>query len=59
MPEILDVYCGQCELGFVSAEAELAHVCEVTGVTPAEPQSMGPNWELIQEAALARGAEEV
>lgn len=52
------IYCGQCGLGFNTAEEELDHVCEVTGVKPTEPESMGPNWKEIQEAALARGAEE-
>lgn len=52
------VICGKCNEEFDTPELELAHVCAVTGVAPTEPESMGPNWELIQEAALARGEEE-
>ena len=56
--EEIACYCGQCGLGFPTAEAELAHVCEVTGVTPTDPRSMGENFEAIQQAALERGATE-
>ena len=54
----MSVFCGQCTLEFETPELELDHVCEVTGVKPTEPESMGPNWETIQQAALARGLEE-
>lgn len=50
--------CGQCGLGFKTETAYLRHVCEVTGVIPTEPASMGANWEAIQKAALERGAKE-
>lgn len=52
------VYCGQCGLGFETPELELDHTCEVTGAKPTEPESMGANWQAIQEAALARGEQE-
>ena len=54
----MSVFCGQCAVEFETEELELDHVCAVTGVKPTDPQSMGPNWEAIQTAALERGQEE-
>lgn len=48
--------CGQCNQQFDTPEAFANHVCPVTGVKITEPQSMGPNWQAIQQAALDRGA---
>lgn len=42
---------------FSSEESYVAHECEATGVTPADPEHQGPEFVAIQEAALARGEE--
>lgn len=52
------VICGQCNTQFETSEAELAHICSVTGVAPTDPRSMGANYEAIQAAALERGQSE-
>lgn len=39
-------------------EDELQSVNPETGFLPTDPQSMGENWEAIQQAALDRGSEE-
>ncbi|MFZ3032252.1 MAG: hypothetical protein WA082_04405 [Candidatus Moraniibacteriota bacterium] len=49
--------CGKCDLEFSSEESYVAHECEATGVTPADPEHQGPEFVAIQEAALARGEE--
>jgi len=51
------VKCGQCNKEFETKEVCLAHICEVTGVAPTDPRSMGENYAQIQEAALKRGSE--
>lgn len=52
------VVCGQCSIEFNTDEDYLVHLCEVTGVVPTDPQSMGVNWQTIQQKALERGTEE-
>lgn len=52
------VICGQCELEFDGDTEYLAHICDVTGVDPTDPQSMGKHWQTIQAEALKRGEEE-
>lgn len=51
------VKCGKCNKEFENNEAYLSHVCEVTGVVPTDPRSMGKDFEKIQNAALKRGSE--
>ena len=48
--------CSQCQLQFDSEAEYLNHLCSETGVTPTQPESMGPNHDKISAAALARGA---
>lgn len=47
--------CGQCKMGFATEALYLAHQCAATGFKPTEPQSMGEDFEAIQDAALVRG----
>lgn len=54
----MSVFCGQCDQEFETPELELEHICPATGVAPTDPRTMGPNWQAIQEAALARGEAE-
>lgn len=49
--------CGQCSQQFTSDDAYSAHVCQVTGLTPLDPEHLGPEFVAIQSAALARGEE--
>lgn len=54
----MSVFCGQCPLEFEDDTAYQAHVCEVSGVTPLEPEFMGVNWNTIQTNAVERGNDE-
>lgn len=54
----MSVFCGQCSLEFEGDPDYLVHECEVTGVVPTDPESMGVNWQTIQQKALERGLEE-
>lgn len=49
--------CGQCNQQFTSENAYLNHQCNATGFTPTDPAHLGPEFEAIQKAALARGEE--
>lgn len=48
--------CGKCKAQFDSEQAYVGHTCPETGVTPADPANLGPEFAAISEAALARGA---
>jgi uncharacterized C2H2 Zn-finger protein len=48
-------YCGQCGKEFKDYKSYLTHTCEVTGVVPTDPKTMGEGYELIQEEAMKRG----
>lgn len=48
--------CGKCEAEFKTEQEYLDHVCEITGVTPADIENLGPEFKAISDAALARGA---
>lgn len=52
------VICGQCSTEFDGDETYLVHTCEATGYKPTDPESMGVNWQTIQQKALERGLEE-
>lgn len=54
----MSVFCGQCTLEFDTPELELVHICDVTGVAPTDPRSMGQNWDKIAIAAIERGESE-
>lgn len=49
--------CGKCKAEFDSEDAYINHTCETTGKTPADIEHLGPEFALISEAALKRGAE--
>jgi predicted nucleic acid-binding Zn-ribbon protein len=51
--------CGQCGQEFDSENGYLTHFCPELGVTPQQPEAMGPNHEEISRAALERGAKQV
>lgn len=51
--------CGQCQKGFDKEKDYLDHVCEVTGVTPKDPENLGAGFVAVSEAAVARGKERV
>lgn len=46
--------CGQCGAEFATEAEYLAHVCK-SGVTPTDPENLGPEFKAISEAALKRG----
>lgn len=48
--------CARCGNEFVSETDYVNHDCNVTGVKPSDPVSMGPAYEVIQAKALERGA---
>lgn len=52
------VFCGQCNKEFADLDTELNHICKVTGVKPTDPESMGVNWQKLQESAIKRGIKE-
>ena len=47
--------CGLCAKGFDTDKEYCEHVCEETGVTPADPEHQGPEFAAISEEALKRG----
>ena len=49
--------CGLCGKEFDSEEKYVAHTCPETGVTPADPENLGPEFAAVSEAALKRGEE--
>ena len=52
------VFCGQCNKEFDTWKDELDHTCKITGVKPTDPESMGVNWQKLQENALKRSVKE-
>lgn len=51
--------CGQCQKGFDTEEEYISHVCEKSGVTPADPANLGDEFAKVSEAALLRGNKRV
>jgi hypothetical protein len=49
--------CGQCGNHYKNEAGYLAHTCEVTGVKPTEPETMGKYHARLAEAAQERAAE--
>jgi len=47
--------CGKCLQEFKSDEDYASHVCEVSGLTPLDPEHLGEHFLKIQEKALERG----
>lgn len=48
--------CGKCQGEFGSEQEYVEHLCKVTGVQPTNPEHLGPEFQAISQAALARGA---
>jgi hypothetical protein len=52
------IICGFCNQEFNKREDHLNHKCEITGVTPRDPETMGTGFEYIQKLALERTSPE-
>lgn len=49
--------CGQCQKEFSTEGEYLDHECS-SGFTPKDPENLGPEFQAVSEAALARGEEQ-
>lgn len=49
------VTCGTCGVKHTDNDAYLAHVCEVSGYNPTQPQHFGPQFMANQKASMKRG----